>query len=134
MVDYRTTCIDKAHSRSLREHPAPIGNLPAWLWLVREPPRAPYRKHDAAGRLEGPLLDAIERERARLMQADSLLGSVAIAMKYADEESVRGPSFPSLVEMARGLVNDAINGLDSVNLCRVDMEGSGQSRAQRRLE
>jgi hypothetical protein len=133
MAESSVTCILKAYPPVPHERILHAGSPPQWRWLVREPRRAPYQKSLAPEALDGPLREAVEHERARLMKADSLLGAVAIAMTYADEEPVRAPSFPSLVELARGLVNEAINGLDSVNLGRVETEVLEQTRARHRL-
>ncbi len=63
----------------------------------------------------GALEEIIEEERARLMKARSILGCVMLAMEGNDE----GPcelDFPDIIELARSLINESINRLDSVNL------------------
>jgi len=99
---------------------------------VCESRRARYLSGAAPTVLRGPLLEAIDRERARLMTADSLLGSVAIAMRGADGEAGRLPYFPELVELARELVNEAINGLDSNELRRSAAIARGSPRPKDR--
>lgn len=58
---------------------------------------------------------AIERERARLMKAHAVLGCVALALD-CDSNQEPHPYYPVVVELARDLVNESINRLDSVNL------------------
>lgn len=72
--------------------------------------------------------DAIEMERARLMKAETILQCILIAMDENDgfdrddddddDEyiDVDGPHYPTLIEMARELMNQSIRGLDAVNL------------------
>lgn len=62
-----------------------------------------------------PLLEAIENERNRLMQAESLLDVVLAAMEGCEGE-VDGPHFPNVIELARDLVNASIDELDAVKL------------------
>jgi hypothetical protein len=59
--------------------------------------------------------EAIEEERARLMTAHTLLSCAAIAME-AQELSFKGTHYPTILELARDLVNESINKLDVVNL------------------
>jgi hypothetical protein len=63
------------------------------------------------------LREAIETERDNLSKAESLLGCLAISMEY-EPNSVTGPYYPDLAEMARGLVRQSINALDSLALQR----------------
>jgi hypothetical protein len=98
---------------------------------VCESRRTHYSNGAVPAVLRGPLLEAIERERARLMTADSLLGCIAIAMQGADGETGRSPYFPDLVELARELVNEAINGLDTAQLNRALSGGAARMRGRR---
>ena len=61
------------------------------------------------------LHDAIETERGNLSRAESVLGCLAIAMEY-ETDSVNGPHYPDVAELARELVRQSINGLDSLVL------------------
>lgn len=60
------------------------------------------------------LYEAIEAERETLSKAESLLGCLAIAME--SEFSMTGPYYPHVAEVARQLVRQSINGLDSLTL------------------
>lgn len=67
--------------------------------------------------LYDPLREAIEEERARLALADSVLGCLWIALEHAeecDDQSV--PSFADVAGLAREIVRESINKLDSVHL------------------
>ena len=61
------------------------------------------------------LYDAIETERANLSTAESVLGCLAIAMEY-ETDSIKGPHYPDVAQLARELVRKSINGLDSLAL------------------
>src|ERR1700682_2356224 len=61
------------------------------------------------------LHEAIEDERGNLSKAESVLGCLAIAMEY-ETDSVNGPHYPDVAELARELVRQSINGLDSLVL------------------
>lgn len=61
------------------------------------------------------LHEAIETERGNLSKAESVLGCLAIAMEY-ETDSVDGPHYPDVVQIAQGLVRKSINGLDSLVL------------------
>jgi hypothetical protein len=61
------------------------------------------------------LHEAIEEERGNLSKAESVLGCLAIAMEY-EADSVDGPHYPDVAELARELVRKSINGLDSLVL------------------
>ncbi len=69
---------------------------------VCESRRARYSNGTAPAVLRGPLLEAIDRERARLMTADSLL-----------------------------VVNEAINGLDTAHLNHALSGGAARMRGRR---
>lgn len=62
-----------------------------------------------------PSLFAIERERRRLMKAESLLSCVLAAMEQ-DEHVVEGVYYPDVIEQARELLNAAIDKLDSMHM------------------
>jgi hypothetical protein len=64
------------------------------------------------------LHEAIEAERGNLAKAESLLGCMTIAMEYANTDSAQGPYYPDVAELARDLVRQSINGLDSLTLQR----------------
>jgi hypothetical protein len=61
------------------------------------------------------LHDAIETERDNLSKAESVLGCLAIAMEY-ETDSINGPYYPDVAQLARELVRQSINGLDSLVL------------------
>jgi len=61
------------------------------------------------------LHEAIEIERGNLSKAESVLGCLAIAMEY-EADSVSGPYYPDVAQLARELVRQSINGLDSLTL------------------
>lgn len=62
------------------------------------------------------LEDLLDQERFRLMQAHTILNCAVLAMEADDNSRGDGPHYPSLIEMARDLINESINRLDSVNL------------------
>jgi hypothetical protein len=59
------------------------------------------------------LHEAIETERGNLSKAESVLGCLAIAMEYEAESGDR-PYYPDVAQLARDLVRQSINGLDSL--------------------
>jgi hypothetical protein len=61
------------------------------------------------------LHEAIENERDNLSKAESVLGCLAISMEY-EADSVNGPYYPDVAQLARELVRKSINGLDSLVL------------------
>ena len=61
------------------------------------------------------LHEAIETERGNLSKAESVLGCMAIAMEY-ETDSVNGPHYPDVAQIAQDLVRKSINGLDSLVL------------------
>jgi hypothetical protein len=61
------------------------------------------------------LHEAIEMERDNLSTAESVLGCLAISMEY-EADSVTGPYYPDVAQLARELVRKSINGLDSLTL------------------
>jgi hypothetical protein len=60
--------------------------------------------------------DAVEDERSRLMTAESLLHCIAIAMNEHDGEHTHGPDYQTLVVLARDLIKQSIDELDSMRL------------------
>ena len=74
-------------------------------------------EHAYGVRLPEALHDAIEIERGNLSQAESLLGCLAISMEYEYEtDSVDAPYYPDVARLARDLLRQSINGLDSLSL------------------
>lgn len=61
------------------------------------------------------LHEAIEVERSNLSKAESVLGCLAISMEY-DSDSDNRPYYPDVAQLARELVKQSINGLDSLVL------------------
>jgi hypothetical protein len=61
------------------------------------------------------LRDAIEMERGNLSTAESLLGCMATSMEY-ETDTVNGPYYPDVARLARDLLRQSINGLDSLSL------------------
>lgn len=71
------------------------------------------------------LEDGIEEERARLMQAHSILSCVAIAMDAEEVSPGEGPHYPTLIEKACDLINESISRLDTIHLGRVKQSQKG---------
>jgi hypothetical protein len=61
------------------------------------------------------LHEAIEIERGNLSKAESVLGCLAISMEY-ETDSVNGPYYPDVAQLAREMVRKSINSLDSLVL------------------
>ena len=59
--------------------------------------------------------EAIENERSNLSRAESVLGCLAISME-SEPDPVNGPYYPDVAQLARELVRQSINGLDSLTL------------------
>jgi len=70
------------------------------------------------------LREAIEAERSRLMTAEAVLHSVAIAMDDDDRDDANSPHYPTLVELAREIVKRTIDQLDSVRV-KATLEQNG---------
>jgi len=64
------------------------------------------------------LHEAIEVERDNLSKAHSLLGCLALSME-AEPDPVSGPYYPDIARLARDMVKQSINGLDSLTLQRI---------------
>jgi hypothetical protein len=80
------------------------------------------------------LHEAIEAERGNLSKAESVLGCLAISMEY-DADAVNKPYYPDVAQLARELVRQSINGLDSLALQQRLLrnkikEGAGLSLAE----
>lgn len=74
-------------------------------------------EHAGGVSVPGGLLEAIEIERGNLSKAESVLGCLAISMEY-EADSVNKPYYPDVAQLARELVRQSINGLDSLVLQR----------------
>jgi hypothetical protein len=61
------------------------------------------------------LHEAIEIERANLSKAESVLGCLAVSMEY-EADTDHKPYYPDVAQLARELVRQSINGLDSLVL------------------
>ncbi len=61
------------------------------------------------------LHEAIEAERGNLSKAESVLGCLVISMEY-ETETLNKPYYPDVAQLARDLVRQSINGLDSLAL------------------
>jgi hypothetical protein len=61
------------------------------------------------------LHEAIENERSNLSRAEAVLGCLAISME-SEPDPVNGPYYPDVAQLARELVRQSINGLDSLTL------------------
>jgi len=66
-------------------------------------------------RIPAQLQEAIEIQRGRLATAESVLGCLVNAMEY-ETDSLNRPYYPDVAELARELVKQSINGLDSLVL------------------
>jgi len=73
-------------------------------------------RHQAAANGRKGIVDAIETERSRLMDAETILHCVVLAMNEHDHSDPDGPYFQNIVDVARGLVRRSIDQLDSVRL------------------
>jgi len=62
------------------------------------------------------LRDAIEAERARLMDAEAILHCVVLALDASDGSNEQGPYYQRVIDVARDKVVTAIEQLDSVSL------------------
>jgi hypothetical protein len=61
------------------------------------------------------LYEAIEIQRDNLARAESVLGCLVASMEY-DSDSANRPYYPDVAQLARELVRQSINGLDSLAL------------------
>jgi hypothetical protein len=95
---------------------------------ARSPAAGPTLKIDPA------LLETIEVERTRLMKAESLLHCAIRAMDddYELDDGDR-PYYQNIIEVARELVNQTLEQLDSVNLApMIKEEKGGKAEAETR--
>lgn len=61
------------------------------------------------------LCEVIEIERDNLSKADSVLGCLVTSMEYGSDSADR-PYYPDVAQLARELIRQSINGLDSLVL------------------
>ena len=61
------------------------------------------------------LHEAIEEERGNLSKTESLLGCLAISMEH-ETDPATAPYYPDVAGIARDLLKQSINRLDSLNL------------------
>jgi hypothetical protein len=61
------------------------------------------------------LHEAIEEERGNLSKTESLLGCLAISMEY-ESDPATAPHYPDVAGLARDLLKQSIDRLDSLNL------------------
>lgn len=71
--------------------------------------------------------EKIETEQARLMKAEAVLHCVVVAMDEGGEGGTDGPDYQGAIEVARELVGEAIDQLDSVRV-RALAGGMGERR------
>jgi hypothetical protein len=62
------------------------------------------------------LRDAIEAERSRLMDAETVLHCAVMALEAGDHWSASEPCYQSVINMARDLIVRSITQLDSIAL------------------
>lgn len=72
----------------------------------------------AANPVPQPVQAAIEVERGRLYEAETLLLCTVAAMEDGEEDPTDAPYFPVLIKMARKLVRTVLRRLDSTNLMK----------------
>lgn len=66
---------------------------------------------------ESAALEAvIEDERSSLMTVEALLDCIVLAMDAHEGASIHGPAYPALVMLARDLLRQSIDRLDSMRL------------------
>ena len=103
----------------------------------KNPPNRIPAAMTAEVRLDAPLLQAIEEERARLMQVESLLDCMLVAMDNDDDSDAEDPYYPNIIELARELVNKVIGQLDTVKLkplIQQVKDGTPQPLAEEKLQ
>src|SRR5688500_13393765 len=62
------------------------------------------------------LHEYVETQRSRLMDAEAVLDCVICALDEDSRLDASGPSYPSVVRIARELIREAIDRLDSVKV------------------
>jgi hypothetical protein len=83
------------------------------------PAAAPHASEQVYGvPIPDGLHEAIESERDNLSKAESLLACLAISME-GEVDPVDEPYYPDIARLARQLVKQSINGLDSLTLQRL---------------
>jgi hypothetical protein len=84
--------------------------------------------------LYDPLREAIEEERSRLALADSVLGCLWMALEHAEEcdDTQCLPSFADVAGLAREIVRESINKLDSVHMRPLLAGKKDSARSHRR--
>jgi len=90
----------------------------------RSPFRKQSRKRSSKHRLHKipeAVSEAIGQERYRLCRASTLLKCLRYAADYADDPKEIDTA--SVAEMANGLIDEAISGLDSARLVRAGQDG-----------
>ena len=107
-----------------REQSSPSERVPNRT-AKRRPQSNKHRARQEKGQdINGPAIPegverAIEAERDNLSKAESLLGCLAIAMEHGaweHQDEVTPPYYPDIARMARNLVRQSINALDSLHL------------------
>lgn len=85
--------------------------------IAPKPRRGHKQSTDTAYGVPVPegLHEAIENERSNLSRAEAVLGCLAISME-SEPDSAKGPYYPDVAQLARELVRQSINGLDSLML------------------
>ena len=74
------------------------------------------------GRVLAPvqaLKDILEEERARLMTAESVLECAMLAMDETDHDQTSGPYYQNVIGVARDLILQTIDHLDSVQVAPI---------------
>lgn len=69
--------------------------------------------------LMSALIEVIEDERNRLMTAESLLDCVLAAIDSYGDGDLDGPYYPGVIALARDVVHETLDNLDSVKLKRL---------------
>ena len=75
------------------------------------------------------LHEAIENERSNLSRAEAVLGCLAISME-SQPDPVNGPYYPEVAQLARELVRQSINGLDSLALQKLLLRNKVKESAE----
>jgi hypothetical protein len=77
----------------------------------------PFAESADGGRIPDALSQTIEAERENLLKAETVLACLVISMQYESDLTPK-PYYPDVAQIARQLIRQAINGLDSLNLDR----------------
>jgi hypothetical protein len=108
-MDTRHSKAARAARLKSRRSPAPKRRRTARRKLPTSTPAV------AAEPVPEPIQDAIEVERGRLYEAETLLLCTVAAMEGGGEEDGDEPYFPILIRRARELVRTVLRHTDSVN-------------------